>query len=166
MFARDFSSFTLRPSLHVQKIPLSPIIPAHASDSPVTLIIPAHTRHPGVGVVRRPPATIPKSLPTEPLSSFPASLTQKKGGTPPGHTNPRGQPPPVLYLLNLLYFLHLQSSPFTAHSQSCYRAFTHPSPCLVTIKSSQGTNPYTMPIALIRPTVHCYRCPPPGETTS
>jgi hypothetical protein len=57
-------------------------------------------------------------------------------------------------------------SPFTSHSQSCYRPFTHPSPSLVTIIPSQGTNSYTMPIAIRVPTVHFYRCDPPREIPS
>jgi hypothetical protein len=57
-------------------------------------------------------------------------------------------------------------SPFTAHSQSCYRAFTHPSLCLVTMDPSQGTNSYTMPTVNTRPTVHFYRCDLPGEIRS
>ena len=56
--------------------------------------------------------------------------------------------------------------PFTAHSQFCYRAFTHPSPWLVTMDPSQGTNSYTMPTVNTRPTVHFYRCDPPGEIRS
>jgi hypothetical protein len=56
--------------------------------------------------------------------------------------------------------------PFTSHSQSCYPTFTHPSRSLVTMIPSQGTNSYTMPIALSRPTVHFYRCDLPGEIRS
>ena len=48
--------------------------------------------------------------------------------------------------------------PFTWHSQSCYRPFTHPSRGLVTMDSGQGFNSYTMPIAIPTPTVHFYRC--------
>jgi hypothetical protein len=57
-------------------------------------------------------------------------------------------------------------SPFTSRSQSCYRPFTQPSPSLVTIIASQGTNSYTMPIAIRVPTVHFYRCDPLREMPS
>ena len=62
--------------------------------------------------------------------------------------------------------LFLHSSSFTAHSQSCYRPFTHPSPSLVTMIPSQGSNSHTMPTVNSRPTVHFYRCDPPGEIRS
>jgi hypothetical protein len=61
---------------------------------------------------------------------------------------------------------HWPLSSFIPHSQSCYRAFTHRSPCLVTMDPSQGTNSYTMPTVNTRPTVHFYRCDPPGEIRS
>jgi hypothetical protein len=58
------------------------------------------------------------------------------------------------------------SPPFTSHSQTCYRAFTHPSPSLVTIRRSQGSDTNTMPTVNTRPTVHFYRCDPPREILS
>ena len=56
--------------------------------------------------------------------------------------------------------------PFTSHSQSCYRPFTHPSPSLVTMFPSQGSYSHTMPITIRTPTVHFYRCEPPREIPS
>lgn len=107
-----------------------------------------------------------------PYHTYPPHLQEyahsyaKTGGTPPGHINsPRPStsallppPPPLLPLP--------PSFPFTAHSQICYRAFTHPSLALVTMEPSQGTNSYTMPTVNTRPTVHFYRCDPPGEIRS
>jgi hypothetical protein len=60
----------------------------------------------------------------------------------------------------------LPSPPFTSHSQSCYRPFTHPSPCLVTMFPSQGSDSHTMPITIRTPTVHFYQCDPPREIRS
>ena len=56
--------------------------------------------------------------------------------------------------------------PFTAHSQSCYRAFTHPSPSLVTMKPGPGSNTNTMSIAISPRTVHFYQCDPLREMPS
>ena len=100
------------------------------------------------------------------LTPFPASLTQKQGGTPLGHTNslrpntsvPLPHQPPLPHLLPF--------PPFTSHSQSCYPTFTYPSPSLVTMLLSQGSNSYTMPITIRMPTVHFYRCDLPREIPS
>jgi len=88
------------------------------------------------------------------------TLSPKQGGTPAGHTN---SPRPIasVPLPHLLPF-----PPFTAHSQSCHRPFTHPSPSLVRMNPSQGSNSYTMPIAIPMPTVHFYRCDPLREMPS
>jgi hypothetical protein len=106
---------------------------------------------------------VERRLPTNP---FPCVSYAKTGGYPswsyqslrPNTSDPL-PPQPASHPLPAF-------SPFTAHSQSCYRPFTHPSPSLVTIKPSQGINSYTMPIAPIRPTVHCYRCELPREIPS
>ncbi len=58
------------------------------------------------------------------------------------------------------------SSPFTAHSQSCYPTFTHPSPCLVTMNPGPGSNTNTMSTAISPRTVHFYQCDPPREIPS
>lgn len=47
---------------------------------------------------------------------------------------------------------------FTAHSQSCYPTFTHPSPSLVTMNPGPGSNGNTMSTAISPRTVHFYRC--------
>jgi hypothetical protein len=71
---------------------------------------------------------------------------------------------PLLPLLPLLPLPPL--SPFTAHSQSCYPTFTHPSPALVTMFPSQGSSSHTMPITIRTRTVHFYRCDPLREIPS
>jgi hypothetical protein len=78
---------------------------------------------------------------------------------------PRGASPIRCFVTSLLRILH-RSSLFTAHSQSCYRTFTHLSPFLGTMFPSQGSNSYTMPIAIPMPTVHFYRCEPSREIPS
>jgi len=101
-----------------------------------------------------PPEPLRGMAKTAPLSSFPATLTQKQGV------------PLLVIPIPLGLTVCKSPPPFTAHSQSCYRPFTHPSPSLVTINPSQGTNSYTMPIVNTRPTVHFYRCDPPREIRS
>ena len=72
--------------------------------------------------------------------------------------------PPVTCLRS--HSRHRPPVSFTARSQSCHRPFTHPSPSLVTINPSQGSNSYTMPILKMRPTVHFYQCDPLREIRS
>jgi hypothetical protein len=77
-------------------------------------------------------------LPSMPFALFP----QKRGGTTPiwsyqsNHSPPRHARP---FPLPLPLPPFLPFPPFTAHSQSCYRPFTHLSPSLVTIIPSQGS---------------------------
>jgi hypothetical protein len=56
--------------------------------------------------------------------------------------------------------------PFTSRSQSCYRTFTHLSPCLVTMNPGPGSHTNTMPIAISPRTVHFYQCDPLREMPS
>jgi hypothetical protein len=96
-----------------------------------------------------------------PFQYHPHSCPKNRGYTPSGPTNPSVPLPHQPPLPPFLPF-----PPFTAHSQSCYRTFTHPSPSLVTIIPGQGTNSYTMPIAIRMPTVHFYQCDPLREIPS
>jgi hypothetical protein len=165
MFVGARLPFHQAPVLASPENSLSPMIPtlAHPSVNPNhsrTYVIPRGGGSPSSISHHSRITTYP------PAKFFPCVSYVKTGGTPPGHTNsprpntsvPLPPQPPLLPLP--------PSPPFTSHSQSCYRPFTHPSPCLVTINPCQGTNSYTMPIAIRMPTVHFYRCDPPGEIRS
>ena len=125
---------------------LSPLFPLHTKPSLVCLLFPLLTQ-------KRGECTPPKNVGAPTFLIFPLifrtfSLSLLTPGTVdrlPGHW-------------------HLSS--FTCHSQFCYRGFTHPSPCLVTMLPSQGTNTYTMPTVNTRRTVHFYQCDPPSEIPS
>ena len=101
------------------------------------------------------------------LTPFPATLTQKQVGTPPGHTTsawphclqaPPHWPPVAVHWP--------PPSPFTAHSQFCYPTFTHLSPSLVTMNPGPGSHTYTMSTAISPRTVHFYQCEPLREMPS
>jgi len=90
-----------------------------------------------------------------PFQYLPHSCPENRGYTPSGPTNPSVPLPPFLPF-----------PPFTAHSQICYRPFTHRSPCLVTMNPGPGSNTNTMSIAISPRTVHFYQCDPLREIPS
>jgi hypothetical protein len=143
---------------------LSPMIPTLAHPS----VNPNHSRTyviPRGGGSPSPISHHSRITTYPPINSFPCVSYVKTGGYPSSSY----QFPAAEYLrffTSATSFTSFTSFPFTSHSQSCYRPFTHPSPCLVTINPCQGNNSYTMPIAIRMPTVHFYQCDPPGEIRS
>ena len=94
---------------------------------------------------------------------LPHSCSRNRGYTPSGPSNSSlGS----LLGTRLPAAASAKAGPFTAHSQSCYPTFTHPSPCLVTMNPGPGSNTNTMPIAISPRTVHFYQCDPLREMPS
>jgi hypothetical protein len=108
--------------------------------------------------------------PTLPISS--ALLPQKSGVHPLRSNQSHGSPPKSDRVSSLwavdcwLVFPLAPPLPFTAHSQSCYRTFTHLCLALVTMFPGPGSHTNTMSIAISPRTVHFYQCDPLREMPS
>jgi len=98
------------------------------------------------------------------LSNIFRTLCPKTRGTPLGPSNPSSAPPRLLARLPAA--ASAKAGPFTAHSQSCYRTFTHPCLSLVTMEAGPGSHTNTMSIAISPRTVHFYQCALPSEIPS